>query len=151
MDWIGLLIPIKLVVFGLFIWWVWNGGLLFWSSQAPAAAAAWIMHPQLPLGPGPRASQFRVKLSTRNVNGGLRWTTFDDIIRTLVRVAKLIVKARVNRLVMILKRGKNPLSNTRQDKRSYSALASKLRVIQQSHMIPKGWSSNTGKGDGNGV
>ena len=26
----------------------------------------------------------------------------------------------------------------RQDKRSYSALASKFRVIQQSHMIPKG-------------
>ena len=47
-------------------------------------------------------------------------------LRTLVRVAKLIVKARVNRLVMILKRGKNPLSNTRQDKRSYSALASQI-------------------------
>ena len=77
-------------------------------------------------------------LSTRNVNGGLEWITFDDIIRTLVRVAKLIVKARVNRLVMILKRGKNPLSNMRQDKRSYSALASKSRVIQQSHMILKG-------------
>ena len=63
------------------------------------------------------------KLSTRNVEERLEWITFDDIIRTLVRVAKLIVKARVNRLVMILKRGKNPLSNMRQDKRSYSALA----------------------------
>ena len=69
------------------------------------------------------ACQILGKLSTRKRKKGLEWITFDDIIRTLVRVAKLIVKARVNRLVMILKRGKNPLSNMRQDKRSYSALA----------------------------
>ncbi len=57
---------------------------------------------------GPRALLFRTGLSTRKGKKGLRWITFDVIMMSCVAVAHI-------------------KKDSRQDKRSYSALASQIR------------------------